>query len=86
MPDLARLPWYDLVQLFLITAALAGLLLAWRWQMAADLVLTGSGLLTSVAALAAGFGPFTPLNYCLAPGLLLLANARGPKRQTLRGT
>ena len=80
MPDLAQLRWYDLVQLILATASLAGLLLAWRWQLAAGLILIGSGLVTSLVALAAGFGPYTPLNFCLVPGLLLLYLVRYRKK------
>jgi CHASE2 domain-containing sensor protein len=80
VPDLARLPWYDLVQLALITAALLGLIMAWRWEITAGLVLTGSGVLSSLVGVIAGFDPYSPLLFCLAPGLLLLAYAMFQKR------
>ncbi|KMY68283.1 hypothetical protein AAU61_00810 [Desulfocarbo indianensis] len=83
-PGLADLSWYDSAQLILVTASLLAMLLAWRWELAAGLILTASGALTSLIALAAGFGPFTPLNFCLVPGLLLLACARGLKKKSRR--
>jgi hypothetical protein len=85
MPDFAKLPWYDLVQLALIAAALLGLLMAWRWEMAAGLILTGSGVLSSLVGLAAGFDLYSPLLFCLAPGLLLLAYAMVQKRRLRQG-
>lgn len=75
LPDFAKLPWYDLVQLALIAAALLGLLMAWRWEMTAGLVLIGSGALSSLVGVLAGFDPFSPLDFCMAPGLLLLLYA-----------
>ncbi len=86
VPDFAQLAWYDLVQLILITASLLAFLLAWRWETAAGLILTGSGVLSPLVGMAAGFDPFSPLLFCLVPGLLLLAYAIGRKRQALRGT
>jgi len=83
-PAPADLPWYDSAQLILVTASLLAMLLAWRWELAAGLILTVSGALTSLIALAAGFGPFTPLNFCLVPGLLLLASVRGRKKKNRR--
>lgn len=84
MPDWAALAWYDLLQLMLVTAALVGLLLAWRWERAAGLVLTGAGGLSPLVALCAGFNPYTPLIFCLAPGLLLLLYARRRKHEARR--
>ena len=75
MPDLAKLAWYDLVQLALIAAALLGLLMAWRWEMAAGFILTGSGALSSLVGVLAGFDPFSPLDFCMVPGIMLLVYA-----------
>lgn len=80
MPDFAQLKWYDVIQLLLATASLAALLLAWRWQLLAAFILSGSAVLTSLISLAAGFGPITPLNFCLAPGLLLFLFVRRRKK------
>ena len=84
VPDLAKLPWYDLVQLALITAALLGLLMAWRWEMMAGFVLTGSGVLSSLVGVLAGFDAFSPLLFCLAPGLMLLFYAARRSKEARR--
>lgn len=84
VPDFAQLAWYDLVQLALITAALLGFLLAWRWEMTAGLILTGSGVLSPLVGLAAGFDFFSPLLFCMVPGLLLLFYAMRRNREARR--
>ncbi len=80
VPDFAQWHWYDFVQLVLGTASLAALLLAWRWQLVAGLILISSAVLASLVSLAAGFGPYTPLIFCLAPGLLLLIFVKRRKK------
>lgn len=80
MPDFAQSKWHDVIQLLLAFASFTALLLAWRWQLLAAFILTGSALLTSLVALAAGSGPITLLNFCLAPGLLLFIFVRRRKK------
>jgi hypothetical protein len=86
VPDFAAMAWYDLVSITQAAIALVALLMAWRWTLLAGWILTASGVLTSFVGLAAGFEPYSPLSFCLVPGLLLLLHARLYEKSQRRST